>query len=57
MRDLEQELLERGSLDIMLRQTTEQVRTRPVKGKFMGDMIIAPDCLGSFLRFFDSSFE
>ncbi|NLN17662.1 MAG: TldD/PmbA family protein [Firmicutes bacterium] len=51
MRDLEQELLERGSLDIMLRQTTEQVRTRPVKGKFMGDMIIAPDCLGSFLGF------
>ncbi|MGI6082861.1 MAG: TldD/PmbA family protein, partial [Limnochordia bacterium] len=51
MRDLEQKLLDRGSLEIMLRQTTEQVRTRPVKGKFMGDMIIAPDCLGAFLGF------
>ena len=51
MRDLERELLACGSMDIMLRQATEQVRTRPVQGKFTGDLIIAPDCLGSFLGF------
>lgn len=50
-RDLEQQLLEGGSLDTMLRQATEQVRTRPVEGKFTGDLVITPDCLGTFVWF------
>ncbi|MGI6610226.1 MAG: TldD/PmbA family protein [Limnochordia bacterium] len=51
MRDLERKLLECGSLDTMLRQATEQVRTRPVQGKFTGDLVIAPDCLGTLIGF------
>ncbi|NLA10763.1 MAG: TldD/PmbA family protein [Firmicutes bacterium] len=50
-RDLERSLLECGSLDTLLRQSTEQLVTRPLQGKFVGEVIITPDCLGDLLAF------
>jgi len=40
-----------GTVDELMRQTTEQVRTRKIPRKFTGDLVITPDCLASFLGF------
>jgi len=43
-----------GMINQLLKETEEQVRTTPVKDKFVGDIIITPDCLGSFLSMIES---
>ncbi|HHY36023.1 MAG TPA: TldD/PmbA family protein [Firmicutes bacterium] len=55
MRDLGVPIIECGSTGRLMRETTEQIHTRPVPGKFTGDVIIAPDCLGDMLAFLDDS--
>lgn len=42
---------ERGTTDELLRQTTGQVRTQKIPGKFTGDLIITPDALSDFIGF------
>lgn len=51
LKDLEKALLDCGSMDALLRQSTEQVHTRPLEDKFVGDIVITPDCLDSMLYF------
>jgi PmbA protein len=51
MRDLEKALLDCASLDTLLRQSGEQTSTTPVQGKFVGDLIVTPDCLDDALGF------
>jgi len=48
---LEMPFKDRATTDELLRQTCEQVRTRKIPGKFVGDLIIAPDALSDFLGF------
>lgn len=55
MKDLEKPLIECSALDTLLRQSGEQITTQPIKGKFVGDVIITPDCLGDMLWFLVSS--
>ena len=38
-------------IDELFKQSTEQVSTNNIPGKFVGDMIISPGCLMSFLGF------
>ena len=47
--DLDRPLADCGSVRALLTQTAEQVETRPVSGKFEGDVIFTPDCLDSVL--------
>lgn len=49
MKDLDGELIDCGTVDMLLKQSSEQIETYPVKGKFVGDVIIAPDCSNHFL--------
>lgn len=49
--DLDRPLASLGTTDALMRQTTEQVRTRKVPRKFTGDLIITPDSIGDFLGF------
>jgi len=42
---------DRATTDELLRQTSEQVRTRRIPGKFTGSLIITPDALGDFVGF------
>jgi PmbA protein len=51
LKDLDKELIRCASLDALLRQSGEQTSTVPVQGKFVGDLIITPDCLDDMLRF------
>jgi len=47
--DADTELWLCGSLDRLLRENGQQVHTEGLKGKFTGDVIFTPDCLGDFL--------
>ena len=40
-----------GSAKRLLKQSAEQVRTKPVPEKFTGEIMVTPDCLGDFLGF------
>ncbi|MFU8813812.1 MAG: TldD/PmbA family protein [Pseudomonadales bacterium] len=40
-----------ATLATLMRQSTEQVRTRKTPGPFTGDLVITPDCIGDFLGF------
>ncbi len=43
--------IESGSAKRLLKQSTEQVRTKPVSEKFIGEIVVTPDCLSDFLGF------
>lgn len=45
IKDLNRELLDCGSIKLLLKQAEEQLDTTPIEGKFTGDIIITPDCL------------
>jgi len=49
MNELDGKLQEFGSIDILMKQSTEQVRSKEFQGKFDGDLIITPDCMETFL--------
>jgi PmbA protein len=49
--DLNKELLDYGSLRALLKQSGDEIKTQEIKGKFVGKVIITPDCLGDFLNY------
>lgn len=49
--DLATPIEEAINVDDLLRQSTEQVRTEHIPGKFKGDLVIAPNCLSDFTGF------
>ncbi len=49
--NLDSELHEYGSIDTLMKQSTEQISTREMSGKFTGEIIITPDCLDVFLSY------
>lgn len=51
MRELDKPLLECAGLDRLLRESGEQVKTYPIKGKFVGHVIVTPECLEDILGF------
>ncbi|KKC28540.1 TldD/PmbA family protein [Caldanaerobacter subterraneus KAk] len=55
LKNLDKELLSCGTLDILLKQLEEQTTTRPVEGKFVGDVIISPDAVNDILDFLTRS--
>lgn len=46
---LEKDLLECGSINYLLKESVEQLDSKPLEGKFVGDIIITPDCLRDFI--------
>ncbi len=51
MDNLDKSLLSYGSVDNLLKQSCEQITTQPLAGKFVGDVIITPDCLRDFIYY------
>ncbi len=49
--DLSRPLLACGSIKLLLNQSVASVMTKPVAKKFIGDIIVSPECLPSFLGF------
>lgn len=52
--NLDEPLIDTMNMDEFLRQSTEQVTTTNLPGKFKGDLLISPTCLMSFLGFLTS---
>lgn len=50
--ELERELLERASLKGLLQQSVEHLKAKPFEGKFVGDIILTPECLRTFLYYY-----
>ncbi len=53
---LDKPIIECASIDTILRETSEQVRTAAVEGKFEGDIIFTPDCVDSILDAYIDTF-
>ena len=53
---LDRPLLEGTAFEAMLQQSIDHLNPRSVGDKFVGDVIIAPDCLGQFIGPLASSF-
>ena len=48
-RAIDRPISQYGTVDALLRQSDEQIETKPVPEKFTGDVIITPDCLEQFI--------
>ena len=40
-----------GTIDTLLRQSVEQLNTQKISEKFIGKILVTPDCIGDFLSF------
>lgn len=49
--DLSLPIQQETNMDMLLRQSTEQVHTSHIPAKFVGDLVIAPNCLSNFIGF------
>jgi len=43
-------------VDMLLKQSTEQINPKPFSDKMSGHVIITPDCIGEFINYIVSSF-
>jgi PmbA protein len=55
-RDLDRELIHGGSVDRLLRESTEQTDSRPLSGRFIGDLILTPEVLADFIGSYVDTF-
>ena len=53
-KNISKPLYKYGMLDQLLKETEEQIKTLPIKDKFIGDIIVTPDCIGDFLSMIES---
>ena len=51
---MENPLHKYGSIDTLLKQSVEQLHTKNIKDKFVGQIVVTPDCIGDFLSFITS---
>ena len=54
-RAIDKGLHQYSSIDQKLNYSQQQIHTKPVPEKFVGEIVIAPDCLGDFISFIISS--
>ncbi len=54
MNDLSDELYNYDGIDRLLAQSVQQVTTENMQGNFVGDVIITPECMGSFVSIITS---
>ena len=48
-KDLDAKIIDFDSIDRLMQQSAEQVNSTPLEGKFIGDVIVTPECLGNFV--------
>ena len=51
---VEKPLHEYGSIDTLLQQSVEQLHTQNISDKFVGQIVVTPDCISDFLGFITS---
>ena len=50
--ELERDILDCASLRHLLKQSVEHLDAKPLQGKFIGDVVITPDCLNDFIQYY-----
>ncbi|MFC1850618.1 TldD/PmbA family protein [candidate division CSSED10-310 bacterium] len=55
-KNLDEEIQNYGTLDELLKQSSEQIHTRSFPDKMSGDIIVTPDCLERFIYYIISTF-
>lgn len=56
LKDLHGSLIDNGSLKNLLHQSVEHLNTETLQGKFVGEMIITPDCMDDLLYSYISTY-
>lgn len=56
MLKLEKDLMDCGTVKTLLKQSVEQLDTKSIEGKFQGDIIITPDCVGDLVNVYIDTF-
>ena len=51
---VEKPLHEYGSINTLLKQSVEQLHTQNISDKFVGQIVVTPDCIGDYLGFITS---
>ena len=54
--NLNNELIEVGTIENLMKESVEQLDMKQMEDKFVGDIIITPDCLGEFLFYYEYIF-
>ena len=49
--EIEKPLHHYGTIDTLLKQSVEQLNTKNINNKFVGTILVTPDCIGDFLGF------
>ena len=49
--EIDKPLYKYGTIDSLLKQSVEQLQTQNIPEKFVGQILVTPDCLGDFLGF------
>ena len=52
---LDNDFKNQGYISDLMRQSEEQIKSFPIKNKFVGQVIVTPHCLSDFISFIDSS--
>lgn len=56
LKEIGKELIELGTLRNLMCQATKELDAKPLSEKFIGDIIITPDCFGDFLYMYLNTF-
>ncbi len=51
-KDLNSPIKDIGGIERLLRQSSQQIHVNPIPEKFLGSLIIAPECLSDFISYF-----
>ena len=54
--NLNNELIEMGTIENLMKEAIEQLDMKVLEDKFVGDIIITPDCLGEILYYYENIF-
>ncbi|MCM1988755.1 TldD/PmbA family protein [Oceanirhabdus seepicola] len=56
LKEIGKELIELGTIRTLMAQSVQELDAKPLPEKFVGDIIITPDCLGAFLYYYNAIF-
>ncbi|MGF7059657.1 TldD/PmbA family protein [Brassicibacter mesophilus] len=56
MEKIEKDIIEYGAIKTLLDQSVEHIHAKPIKGKFVGDIVVTPDCLSTMISSYINTF-
>ena len=56
LKDIEKDIIDCGSIKYLLKESIDQLEAKPLEGKFVGDVIVTPDCLNGMLMYYAGTY-